>query len=180
MKDPTTHIFHELDYRLSVVPRWVILNTIQKQSVAEHCFNVERIARRIAVDWFDIGQLETLDEISQWALNHDNEEAFVGDIPGPNKHMIKEEYLDRHHAAWYSEDSPIYQIVKLADMLEAYWFLAMEIAMGNRYVCQHRDSMMQEMLNFAESNWQTIDVGKMVEEWAKEVTRYHRESRTYD
>jgi 5'-deoxynucleotidase YfbR-like HD superfamily hydrolase len=83
-------VFAELDSRLSVVTRWVVVNTIKDQSVAEHCFNVERIALRIAMQWFRISRVETLYFISQVALHHDDDESITGDIPGPSKHILSE------------------------------------------------------------------------------------------
>ena len=138
-------IFNELDHRLSVVPRWVVLATIQNQSVAEHCFNVERIARRIARDWLNISEL---DAISQAALHHDDEESLTGDIPSPaKKKLMGEKYLDGAAGGWYNGDDRVRAIVKLADLMEAFWFLSMEMQMGNRYVVQHHQDMAQQMFD---------------------------------
>jgi 5'-deoxynucleotidase YfbR-like HD superfamily hydrolase len=143
-------VFDELDYRLSLVPRWVVLGTIQKQSVAEHCFNVERIARKIAVVWFDLQDPKELNLLSQVALHHDDEEAITGDIPGPaKKGIFNETYLDALSAAWYNVDGQTRRIVKLADLMEAFWFLSMEVAMGNKYVERHRMSTADQMFEYA-------------------------------
>ena len=137
-------IFDELDQRLSIVPRWVVLRTIQRQSVAEHCFNVERIAVQIAMEWFRIANVKELHEISQLALHHDDEEAITGDIPSPAKEPKSEAEIE--------EDLKFvaYAIVKLADIMEAYWFLRMEIAMGNQYVAEHAFQTGQRALAYAE------------------------------
>src|SRR5262245_21166955 len=129
----TREVFDELDQRLGIVPRWVILRTIQKQSVAEHCFNVERIATQIALLWF--GETERVTLISQLALHHDDDEAITGDIPTPAKARLMEEIIDDRDTPWYTLTSDRdKKIVKLADMMEAWWFLAMEYKMGNSYV----------------------------------------------
>jgi 5'-deoxynucleotidase YfbR-like HD superfamily hydrolase len=138
-------IFSELDLRLSVVPRWVVIPTLQNQTVAEHCFNVERIARRIAEQWFSIRDTERLDRVSQLALHHDDDEAITGDIPSPAKAILSEDWLDSRARLWYNAPSPIRDIVKLADLMEMFRFLALEITMGNRYV----DDYMAEIMNKA-------------------------------
>jgi len=166
-------IFNELEQRLSAVPRWVVLRTIQKQSVAEHCFNVERIATRIAEEWFGITKPKLLYDISQYALHHDDEEAITGDIPGPTKR--------KRFNGNTGEPAPdfdgTYKIVKLADHMEAVWFLAMERAMGNRYVNIHYDNIVADAMNFCESNFGD-EVQVNMREWLIETT--HLRSESYD
>jgi 5'-deoxynucleotidase YfbR-like HD superfamily hydrolase len=142
-------VFAELDSRLSVVTRWVVVNTIKDQSVAEHCFNVERIALRIAMQWFRISRVETLYFISQVALHHDDDESITGDIPGPSKHILSEKYLDSRADLWYNRAGLEHDIVKLADKMEAFWFLTMESKLGNKYIAEYRAELEHKVLQFA-------------------------------
>ena len=138
-------IFSEMDHRLSIVKRWSIVHTIQVQSVAEHCFNVERIAIRIARDWFDNTEPVELFEISQYALHHDDFEAVSGDIASTVKRYFDEEKAEIEHADIIPKlkQPHVYvrNIVKLADRLEWFWFLTMEMALGNRYVEEYRTEL---------------------------------------
>lgn len=131
-------IFGELDHRLSVVKRWPILHTIQTQSVAEHAFNVSRIALRIAISWFDVADHNDLYLIMRWALEHDDFEALTSDLPSMIKPYFDEAAAQKDHADLTGGELPIPQqirdIVKLADKMEGYYFLAMEIALGNQFV----------------------------------------------
>lgn len=143
-------IFGELDIRLSVVPRWVVIPTIRKQSVAEHCFNVERIARRIAIQWFEIPP-EKIDMVSQMALHHDDDEAITGDIASPAKVILSEKYLDYVSGLWYNNaDPPLRRIVKLADLMEMHVFLRMEIKLGNQYVREFSYDVYNRMVDLAQ------------------------------
>jgi len=158
-------IFGELDMRLSVVPRWVVVPTLQNQSVAEHCFNVERIARRIAEHWFNIRDTERLDRISQLALHHDDDEAITGDIPSPAKHILSEEWLDNRARLWYNAPSPLQGIVKLADLMEMYRFLVMEVLMGNRYV----DDYLAGILNKMADAYPEPEIHTKVLDWSRQL-----------
>ena len=142
-------IFSELDARLSVITRWVVVNTIKKQSVAEHCFNVERIAHNIARLWFGYSDAPTLYRISQIALHHDDDESITGDLPSPAKNVLSEAYLDAHRDLWYNRDGPEHDVVKLADKMEAYWFLTMESKLGNKYIAEYRAEVEAKVLDFA-------------------------------
>jgi 5'-deoxynucleotidase YfbR-like HD superfamily hydrolase len=154
-------IFTELDSRLSVISRWAVVNTIKRQSVAEHCFNVERISRRIAVNWLGITDSSKLDRISQIALHHDDDEAVTGDLPSPAKNILSEKYLDAHRELWYNIESPEHNIVKLADKMEAYWFLAMEYKLGNTYVEEYRQELEAKVVKYAEGwGYRVVDLAR--------------------
>lgn len=151
MADDREHasIFSEADARLSVVSRWVVVNTIKRQSVAEHCFNVERIARRIATEWLKLDDPFTLDKISQIALHHDDDEWITGDLPAPSKHVLSEKWLDSRASLWYNVQCAEHDIVKLADRMEAYWFLTMEAKLGNKYIADYRAELEAKTMDLA-------------------------------
>jgi 5'-deoxynucleotidase YfbR-like HD superfamily hydrolase len=111
--------------RLSNVSRWHIVNTIRHQTVAEHSFNVVLISRAIVenLGWYDL-----IDEVTEAALYHDSHEAILGDMPTPTKMRLGREMVeevesgyDHKLAVGYSES--VVQILKVADIIEARWFL---------------------------------------------------------
>ena len=107
--------------RLSTVERWGVLPTIRRQNTAEHSFHVA-----ITVQWLltqharGTANQEFAMRCINAALWHDIEEAAEGDSPGPTKGP--KDY------STYSEES---LVVKLADLIESYWFLCEEEDMGN-------------------------------------------------
>lgn len=111
--------------RLSVVPRWPVVPTINKQSVDQHVFHVTRI-----VMWLLPYHAQAVDDdpafkfdVVRMALGHDDPEASTGDIPTPRK-----------GPANYSAMPQKAIIVKVADILEAIMFLVEEREMGNKRV----------------------------------------------
>lgn len=152
------NIFNELDHRLSVVPRWSLLMTIRKQAVAEHVFNTERMAVNIAITWFDITDKARLFDIMYWAHHHDDLEALMADPPTMVKPYIDEAAMAIDH----SDLIPIRSgnvnqvdknIVKLADLLEGFHFIAMEERLGNRYTAQHSKNYFSEIESFIDKAW---------------------------
>lgn len=101
----------------SNVKRWGIVNTIGTQSVAEHSFNVTMIARAIAAE------LNMKDEcIIKYALDHDLDEIFTGDIPTPAKERLNigRSYNGKSYGNLSSEEA---MVVKLADMIDGLYFI---------------------------------------------------------
>ena len=151
-------IFNELDHRLSVVKRWALLHTIQTQSVAEHMFNVQRIALRIALHWFDIRDAYTLMQIAMLAHTHDDYEALSGDLATMVKPYFNEEKFEKDHEDLISKtivDSDVIKsIVKLADKLEGFHFLCIEKKLGNAYVDDHFLNYFREIETYVDSNFE--------------------------
>lgn len=137
----------------SIVPRWSIVWTLNKDYVSNHSFFVTMYAVSIArlIGWkgpFDLLMYE--------ALIHDLDETITGDIVSP----VKKEILDRLKAAAYVQgkmqsrlsyiletvawffirgtqwsgelDVPL--ILKAADRLDALLFLIVEQRLGNTVI----------------------------------------------
>lgn len=132
-------IFNELDFRLSEVTRWGIIHTIRKQSVAEHQFNTEKIATGIARLWFHLSELE-ITQISQAALRHDELEAITNDPPSIIKDCVDEPRLAERYRDLFRTPVTFLnyelntKIVKIADKIDALFFLYMEKSLGNNTV----------------------------------------------
>lgn len=136
-------ILSEFEDRLSDVPRWVIVRTIQKQSVMDHSARVAIVAPRIATKYFGVTDPAELLVITRWALLHDRPEAFSGDIPTPGKKFWMGMNHDRFYAPKFTEHplewsrtniKPdfIRRVVKAADYFEALVFIAKEESLGNK------------------------------------------------
>lgn len=137
-----THIIRVL----ATVPRWAIVPTLRQQSVAEHSYYVSLY----------MAEMLSMDALSHWdsdrkfaalraALIHDAPEALMSDIPGPVKRRIRDEdayhqfeqeqmdrlnYTDRHGYQWHTDDD-IDALIKVADLIDEYFYLRMERLMGN-------------------------------------------------
>jgi hypothetical protein len=129
-------IISEIEYRLQTVPRWGIVRTIQKQSVAEHSFYVAIAAARFAKEYWVWGPNDNWCGLHRYALLHDLSEAITGDIPSIAKHYVVDDYLILEDYENHVEETPgcspgIVAIVKAADHYESCRFIATELSMGN-------------------------------------------------
>jgi hypothetical protein len=144
---------------------------------------VQRICIRIA-PWFELHIFE-LFALSQGALHHDDLEAITGDLPTTAKDYIhkSEGGVDTEAGVWYDTlPDDLKRIIKLADLMEAYHFLCLELKMGNRYVIRHKRGIKQAIVEHINqfSHW-PADVGKNVHDWmvltdtepSKRYTRGH-------
>lgn len=106
---------------LSYVRRWVIAPTFREQSVAEHTFRVMAIAfyiyQRLSSDYSGLGL--PIWTIRAW-MDHDLEEVYTGDCPGPDK--------DKKGTSGLKDLSAITEmqcLLKVADSIETgtFWVL---------------------------------------------------------
>lgn len=105
--------------RLMQVKRYPICHTNRDQSVAEHSFNVAIIAGHLTEDF------DRRAEVVEYALHHDMEEVYTGDIPSSFKRHLLEHVPAARPFVTSPEpvDPQIKAIVKLADYIEAIYYL---------------------------------------------------------
>jgi len=157
---------------MSVVPRWSIVWTLQRDTVANHSYFVAFYAHAIAklIRWDgDLGNLLFR------ALVHDSEETISGDIVSPIKEGIislgandflkqklKERMpfiaqdLDDMALDEDDLDNEAWLIVKAADKLDALIFLLTERRLGNGVVATH----LPRAWSRAESHWRELPADK--------------------
>lgn len=131
--------------RAQNVQRWNIVQTANKQSLAEHTFNVTMIARALCVE---MKVNDTL--VIKMALEHDLDEVKTGDIPAPAKRNLNisppEEFSYYKDKSYPMENG----IVKMADMIESLWFIK-ENAVGRhaKVVADNMEMAYNSFLNDA-------------------------------
>lgn len=118
--------------------RWHIVQTHRTQTLAEHSFAVAVIAGSLAAACGYKGLLHDRLRLQllQTALSHDLIEVRTGDMPTPFKRVLErvggagiveraEDLVDSDHsgAMRQSEGTEIETLVKLADQIEAIFFL---------------------------------------------------------
>lgn len=127
---------------LSFVPRWSIARRIRDQNVAEHSFYTTVYALGIC-QHFSLSP-ETERRVIRYALCHDFEEIFTGDIPGPAKRAIAHEHgyanvIVPHVKKvlgpifWHKDEVPqvVASIVKIASLIDEIFYMATEFQLGN-------------------------------------------------
>lgn len=134
--------------RTGHVKRWQIVRVAREQTIAEHMYRVWLITTSICVQLKMPQQVAASANI--WALIHDLPEVLTGDIATPAKEAMRralpdddpvrnielsmsDNYREAHADAKtrHHEDMPTaYELVKLADLIEAKCFLGCEM-MGN-------------------------------------------------
>ncbi len=161
-----TRLISELDHRLSVVKRWNILHTIQHQTVAEHCFNVARLAAKI---WPLLGgRADMLVDVYEWALHHDDEEALANDPPAMIKPYFDMERFKADHkdliGSYRPANTDVKLCVKLADKIEGLHFLWMEVNLGNQFAAGHLQQEFVIIMKWARENYDT-ETCMLIQSW---------------
>jgi len=163
---------HLLDRRLAARHRWIASSPVRAKSIAEHCYYITRIARRIC--HLLKGKSKSLEidvlRVVDMALMHDEPEAETGDIPLPvegmsdtikeeHERILKEEYASIPQGNYFVdlwcefnrpilEDSIETQIVRVADAIAGYAECCEELNLGNREFQQFNDRYVMIIAQF--------------------------------
>lgn len=139
---------------LAHVPRWCIVRTNRRQSVAEHAFFVTRYAIEIAraID------MPVDARFIEYCLRHDDDELHSGDIPAPYKKAMRLESLK---SECLSEKE--WMVFKAADIVEGILFLVDEQLLGNKTVQPVIRELTNEMVRLTQ-NFQTKN-GDWLDSW---------------
>lgn len=137
------------------VRRWQTVRLIKEQNLAQHSFYVAVYAGQIA-QWLydrmpDKDFAVNIVDVYQYALYHDLIETSSGDTPGPYKRLAidKERMAPIHdrimvaHFPGLEWKEPHWfdkAIVKLADCMDEWLHLTVDVRFGNRHV----DAIMQD------------------------------------
>ena len=109
---------------LDAISRWSMVNTTTRDTVASHSFRVAMIAIAIQkeINPEDIGVIK---DLAYYAIFHDSEEAYSGDIATHVKVKLKNAGVDINAIFARDDGAPDYirQIIKAADMMDAYIFI---------------------------------------------------------
>lgn len=108
--------------RLMQVKRYPICHVNRDQSVAEHSYNVMLIAMDLAKETKD---RDVIEEVMNYAMVHDIEEVYTGDIPSSFKRQLRAECPEVAPLLDGLKSTPgeVRSIVKLADLLEAMYYI---------------------------------------------------------
>jgi len=151
---------------LAIVPRWTVMRTVGRETVASHSMFVALYAEEIAdvIGWKGDRHL-----LMKAALLHDADESLTGDIPGPVKQflMVRETmfrlesaiqqwlpstYKFRTELQSHPQYPDIALIVRAADKIDALLFLLTEIRQGNT----HLRPAANKLRDTVYSNWMEL------------------------
>lgn len=140
----------------SIIPRWSVVWTLNRDTVANHSYYVAVYAHQIArlIQWD--GHMARL---LFMALTHDLDETVTGDIVSPVKKAIVDidRYRDYVGPAMHrrmpdiwsqvirnmDKDNEMAAIVNVADRLDAVLFLTVERRMGNLHIIDRCNNILQ-------------------------------------
>lgn len=154
-------MFNMQERMLAVVTRWSGLPRLHNQSVAEHSYYValytDQLCRRF--NWSP----EYCYEAVSYALIHDMAEATTGDIMGPVKRKVVnavtlsdyEKEIMKELGPFYSDRKPptaaIKVVVKAANIIDEFFHISLELAMGNNCMKAMQAAVMLRMSTVLEN-----------------------------
>ncbi|WEK53232.1 MAG: 5'-deoxynucleotidase [Candidatus Cohnella colombiensis] len=191
------HHFLAYLYRLQFIKRWSLMRNTMSENVAEHTFHVALIAHSLCTISREImGRDVNPDEVVTYALFHDATEVFTGDIPTPVKHhnskilsnfreieslaadrllaMVPEPLQDTYRPLLLGkpENPHLAQILKAADLLDAYLKCVSEMSAGNKEFATARRQSEEKLrkLDMPEVEWFLTHLAPGFERTVDELT----------
>lgn len=151
-------MFSQHSRTLASVPRWSVVPVIRRQYVAEHSYYVSLYtAELLGLPIFDNWTHERKFMALRYAIIHDAAEARMADTPGPVKRLTVDRpkfdkleaevvtgmgFNDKFGLPWYGAgDDAIKAVVKVADLIDEYFYLTMEAAFGSRVIARLSDQV---------------------------------------
>ncbi len=177
--------------RAGTVKRWHIVATHRDQTLAEHHYRVWVIADELYRKVAGAHYSESVHhEVQGWALAHDEPEILMGDVPTPTKHLLEAVVSDpgdrsifrdietKLCPAWASTErairnTPSAYIVKLADLMEAAYFLHEE-GYGD-HAARVKNQILHrffDLIGLVKGKFQTSDYNwtKVIEVWTELIS----------
>lgn len=156
--------------------------TIRTQNVAEHSYGVAHLVESISGGTASKALIMA-------ALQHDVAEQVTGDIPQPFKawNPNVDKVLNEYEKA-YEQDQSLntyilslsemeLNILKCADLMDYLFFVAEEVAMGNRYYAKSVDRVIALTLSYAKRLPETMLAAAIA---MTEAARYTKIGTYYD
>jgi 5'-deoxynucleotidase YfbR-like HD superfamily hydrolase len=157
----------------------------REQTLAEHSFAVAVIAGSLAtaMRWMGLLHHGLQLKLLQWSLSHDLIEVRTGDVPTPVKRFLEEaggagilekaeDLVDREHMGAYRQikGSEIEMLVKLADQIEAIYFLQDNgIGAHAKQVLDGLRQILADMVTNLEKEWPKIGVREGVRRVCQDI-----------
>ena len=145
--------------RFASVKRWHMIDTTKTQSVAEHSANVALLARYIAATAPGV-YFGNPASVAGYALVHDLEEVFTGDIPTLTKRMLsgvrelEVQVMPRVFLTDHAGPESVAPLVKLCDLADAIRFIRIYgIGAEAAWARQGLEQQMGDLFRAAEDVW---------------------------
>lgn len=163
-------IFHDPDFdQLNNMVRWNGLNRIKEETVAHHSYFVAMVSRLLAEEIFGKDDVEIKLQITTYAIFHDFDEMFTGDIAHVVKYgnaygeelrnlldlIIKDKVNAKFNKERESENLIVEvmtsvpflvkKVVKVADWLSMVFYLKKELNLGNSSLVSQQEYCVEKV-----------------------------------
>lgn len=146
--------FYPMIFRQRYIRRWGLMRNTKEETLSEHSYEVAVLTHALCTignKYFD--KSYDTDKAVSYALFHDAQEVYTGDMPTPAKYynegmrrnyaeieenatkkllsLLPAELRPDYEDILYQNDTPLHTVVKTADKLSAYIKCIEELKCGN-------------------------------------------------